>query len=80
MVTIRVRLFATLRSYRPELKLGEAFAVNLPAGATVEHLVEALGIPPDEVKLIFANGLARDLGYAVAEGDELGLFPPVGGG
>ena len=80
MATIRVKLFATLRSHRPELKLGEAFAVDVPASTTVEQLLALLGIPSDEVKLIFVGGLARDLYHPLADGDELGLFPPVGGG
>jgi molybdopterin converting factor small subunit len=80
MATARVKLFATLRGYRPGLKLGEAFAVELPTGATVQHLLEMLGVPASEVKLIFVNGLVRDMQHALADGDELGIFPPVGGG
>jgi len=80
MITVRVKLFATLRSYRPGLKLGEALAVDLPAGATVQQLLEGLGVPTGEVKLIFVDGLVREMRHVLADDDELGIFPPVGGG
>ena len=80
MATARVKLFATLRDYRPGLSLGEAFPVVVADGATVQQLLEALGVPASEVKLIFVNGLVRDTQHVLADGDELGIFPPVGGG
>ena len=42
MITAYVKLFATLRTHRPELGLGEAMAVELPQGATVEGLLTLL--------------------------------------
>lgn len=80
VITARVKLFATLRRHRPGLGLGEAFPVEVEAGATVGELLGAVGVPEDEVKLIFVNGLARGPEYMLADGDELGIFPPVGGG
>jgi molybdopterin synthase sulfur carrier subunit len=80
MVTVHAKLFATLRRYRPGLRIGEAVPVVLPDGATVGRLIEHLGLPEDEVKIVFVNGVARDLAHALVDGDELGLFPPVGGG
>jgi molybdopterin synthase sulfur carrier subunit len=80
MITVHVKLFATLRGYRPGLGLGEAFPVELPDGATVGQLVRLLGLPEEEVKMIFVNGIVRDREHVLADGDELGIFPPVGGG
>ena len=80
MITVHVKLFATLRQYRPGLGLGEALPVELPKGATVGDLVQQLGLPAEEVKIVFVNALFRDMGHALADGDELGIFPPVGGG
>jgi molybdopterin converting factor small subunit len=80
MINVRVRVFATLRRFFPGLAMGEPVPVSLQAGATVRDLAAHLGVPAEEVKLIFANGLSRDLDYVLAEGDDLGLFPPVGGG
>jgi molybdopterin converting factor small subunit len=80
MMTVHVKLFATLRRYRPGLGIGEAFPVKLPAGATVGDLLRELGLPEKEVKVVFVNALFRERDYALADGDEVGIFPPVGGG
>ena len=80
MITVHVKLFATLRRFRSGLGLGEAFPVELPDGATVGDLIEHLALPKEEVRLIFVNAHFRELDYTLADGDELGIFPPVGGG
>ncbi len=80
MITVHVKLFATLRRYSPGLKIGQALPVELPDGATVGHLLQQLGLPPAEVKMVFVNGIVRERDHPLAPGDELGIFPPVGGG
>ena len=80
MITVQAKLFATLRHYRPDAKIGEPFSVELPDNATVGELIGHLGLPETEVKVVFVNFLARDQTHVLAEGDEVGIFPPVGGG
>ncbi len=80
MITVHVKLFATLRQYRPGLGIGERFPLELPAGASIHDLMRQLKLPEDQVKLIFVNGLYQDLEHGLVDGDEVGIFPPVGGG
>ena len=80
MITVHTKLFASLRHYRPGLEIGEAFPVELPEGATVGDLIREMGLPDKEVKVVFVNALFRELGHKLADGDEVGIFPPVGGG
>jgi sulfur-carrier protein len=80
MITVYVKLFATLRDLRPGLGIGEAFAVEVPQGSTLGQLVQQLQLPEKEVKLVFVNGISRERDQVLAAGDELGIFPPVGGG
>jgi molybdopterin converting factor small subunit len=80
MITVQVKLFATLLSHRPGAKAGEPFQVVLPDGASVGQLVEYLGLPDSEVKIVFVNALTRERNHVLADGDEVGIFPPVGGG
>jgi molybdopterin synthase sulfur carrier subunit len=80
MITVYVKLFATLRQARPDVPLGQAFPLDLPEGATMADLIRELALPDEEVKLIFVNALFRDRDYVLSEGDEVGIFPPVGGG
>jgi len=80
MITVYVRLYATLRRLWPGLGLGEALPLELGEGATVGQLIRQLELPADEVKIVFVNNLIRDWDHVLESGDELGIFPPVGGG
>ena len=80
MITVRVRLYATLRRLRPDLELGEALPVELVEGATVGRLVQEMALPEDEVKIVFVNNLVRERDHVLEDGDQVGIFPPVGGG
>jgi molybdopterin converting factor small subunit len=80
MITVRVKLFATLRRHFPELDIGEPMTVELPEGATVGQLREHLDLPEEQVKVVFVNGTVRKADHGLDDGDEVGIFPPVGGG
>jgi molybdopterin converting factor small subunit len=80
MMTVYAKLFATLRRFRPDVKMGESIAVDLPEGATLADLIRQLELPEQEVKVVFVNGLFRTGEHRLAPGDEVGIFPPVGGG
>ena len=74
--TIHLKLFATLRPYTPD----NAQAYPVEKGVTVSELVRELAIPPELVKLIFINSRRESLESTLNPGDQVGLFPPVGGG
>lgn len=80
MITVQAKLFATLRRNFPHLGIGEPMPVELADGATVGDLVRQLRLPEDQVKIVFVNGVTRGEAHVLADGDELGMFPPVGGG
>jgi sulfur-carrier protein len=81
---ITLRLYATLRVYKPELAAGApdtGFVLLLAPGTTLLTVVEEhLHIPRQTVKLMFVNGIARDDSYVLQDGDEAGIFPPIAGG
>lgn len=81
MIKVEVRLYATLRKYRPELEVGEPLSLQLPEKIMVRQLLEEkLGIPAAVVKIVFVNGRQREVDHSLAEGDRVAVFPPVGGG
>ncbi len=77
---VKVRLYATLRQYMPGIALGESVEIVLPDGTTVGGLIGHLGIPPNEVKVSMVGGLFKEPDYVLEEGDDVALFPPIGGG
>lgn len=79
-IGVSVKLFATLRQQYPHLGIGEPMPVQLPPGTTVGQLIEHLRLPAEEVKVVFVNGIVRRKEHVLKEGDDLGIFPQVGGG
>ena len=86
---IQVKLFATLvegvsgpiLAKHPEgVRAGAPLEVELPEGSKLTDLVAYMGLPREELKLTFVNGRAQELDYRLDPGDEVGIFPPVGGG
>ena len=77
---VHVKLFASLRYHHPGLEIGQSFPVELATGSTIDELVQHLGLPPEEVKLVYVNGRSQTEEYVLTEDDQVGIFPPVGGG
>jgi molybdopterin synthase sulfur carrier subunit len=77
---VRVKLFATLRRYAENEKAGVPFEVELAEAATLQELLIQLNIPVEEAKITFVNGVIQELDYVIKTGDEVGIFPPIGGG
>jgi molybdopterin synthase sulfur carrier subunit len=77
---IQVKLFATLVRCIPGVKSGVSFDVELHEGASISYLVKQLNLPENEVKITFVNGRSKSLEYILRHEDEVGIFPPVGGG
>lgn len=75
-----VKLFATLGRYVGNVASGVPFEIDLPDGATLADLVNRLKLPREEVKVFFVKGRARPIDWPLEPGDEVGIFPLVGGG
>ncbi|MEJ2655931.1 MAG: MoaD/ThiS family protein [Desulfobacterales bacterium] len=75
-VHITIKLFASLKKFMP------ASSENYPiaSGTTIKKLLETLGVPEDEVKLVFIDGVKHDLTFPLNGGERVGIFPGVGGG
>lgn len=72
---IEIRFFATLKPYTPD---GARLIVKQETSP--RQIIEELGAPLEEVKLIFINGVRSELDSVLRDKDRLGIFPPVGGG
>ncbi|RPI83964.1 MAG: MoaD/ThiS family protein [Chloroflexi bacterium] len=77
---VSVKLFATLSRFAPHKRASVPFEVELSEGDTLLKLVECLDIPPEEAKVAFVNGIIHNLDHSLLPGDEIGIFPPIGGG
>jgi sulfur-carrier protein len=77
---IQLKLYGDLRRLSPGGKAGASMEVELPEGTSLQDLVNHLQIPPEETKVAFVNNLVQDWDYRLKAGDQVGIFPPVGGG
>ena len=86
---IQAKLYATLirvvpdrisARYPQSVRAGAPLDIELPEGSTLADLVDHLGLPPEKVRVIFVNGRVRQRDHVLTAGDEVGIFPPVGGG
>jgi molybdopterin synthase sulfur carrier subunit len=89
VMKIYVKLYATLAASVPEsisarqtgkTRTGSRLELELPEGSTVADLMARLALPQDQVIVTFVNARARNPDYRLAPGDEVGIFPPIGGG
>ena len=76
---IEVRLYATLRRYALSAADG-VLSIVVPEGSKASDVIASVGVNADEVHIVMVNGVSSPPDQALAEGDRLGLFPPVGGG
>jgi sulfur-carrier protein len=79
-VKVEVAVFATLRRYVPDLRLGEAKVLEVESGCTMAQLRDRLGLPAAEVKVVMRNHRQADLDEVAVDGDRIVFFPAVAGG
>ncbi len=77
---VTVKLYATLHQYGRGKRPGAPFDLELPEAATLRDLIDLLKIPPEETRITFVNGLIQESDQRLKDGDEVGMFPPIGGG
>ena len=80
---IEVKLYGTLRRYRPQDTGGaphHPFFVSLIESTTIEQLVVFLSIPNGYVNAAALNNESVEITAVLKDGDKVGLFPPSAGG
>ena len=77
MAQVIVNLYATLRAYVGGTPSVE---VDVEPGETVGEMLERLGVPPDQIRILFVNHRAATFAQTLDDGDRVGVFPAIGGG
>jgi molybdopterin converting factor small subunit len=78
-MNVRIVCFGIMREYLPDPSRNET-SVEIPAGATVGDVIDALGAPRRLVHALLVNENRSDFDEKVAEGDEITLMPSFSGG
>lgn len=82
---IALKLFATLGKLFPAAaQHPNGLELELAPGTTVQELITGQRIPPDLCALVLVNGIyippSDRATWALAQGDTVAIWPPVGGG
>ena len=82
---IELKMFMKFKEYLPKNSENGRTLLGIKEGSTFKDLMQMLGMPNEEDKIIVINGIsfkpsemlnARKMG----EGDTVALFPPIAGG
>ncbi len=74
-MSIKVRLFATLRENR-----GKELTLSMQDNATPKDALQELKIAKSDVAILMVNGRDGEFDQHLKKGDVVSVFPPVGGG
>jgi sulfur carrier protein ThiS len=86
---ITLKLYAMLSEHLPpeadgNRRNGNALALDMAEGATVQGVIDRFKLPPKLVHLVLVNGVyvppAARVAHALAANDELAIWPPIAGG
>jgi sulfur carrier protein ThiS len=86
---VKLKLFASLAKrlspmfldqYPQGLRAGSPINMELPDNSSIADLLKHLGIDKEISLIIFVNGVSRNRDQKLFSGDQIGIFPPVGGG
>ena len=73
-----MKVFAGLESRTREQRT--TYDLSLADAPTVAAVTHALGLAPGAAGLVLVNGLHATVDQRLDVGDEVALFPPLGGG
>ena len=76
---VTVSLVTILKQYTSE-KIGADGACDVADGSTLDELSIYLGIPQTVVKIYLLNGLPKQAGHTLQDGDRVKISSFVGGG
>jgi sulfur carrier protein ThiS len=88
-VKITFKLFAMLSDHLPHevdgaRREGNAIALEVPEGTTVQQLIDRFNLPAKLVHLVLVDGTyvspADRPGRVLREGEALAIWPPIAGG
>ncbi len=77
MAQVTVNLYAVLRKYS---KGKPSLVVDIEPGQTIEDVLEQVGVPLEETRVLFLDNRAVGHGETLQGGEQIGVFSAIGGG
>jgi len=86
---VTLKLFAMLGDHLPsemegQRRAGNELTVDVPDGTSVQEVIDRFKLPSRLVHLVLVNGIYVSplacAGHVLNGGDEVAIWPPIGGG
>ncbi len=77
MPRVTVNLYAT---FRQAIGGKPSVEVDIEPDQSIEQVLQGLGVPIDETRIVFCNNRLAQLDHKLQGGETLGIFPAIGGG
>ncbi|WP_374565991.1 Mut7-C RNAse domain-containing protein [Ideonella sp.] len=74
-VTVTFRFYEELNDFVAPERRRREFSCRCAEGATVKHMIEALGVPHTEVELVLVNGESVGFDRLLIDGDRVAVYP-----
>jgi len=69
------RFYEELNDYLPVKIRKTEFTHSFEKPNPIREMIKSIGIPPEEVDLILANGISVDFSYMVKDKDRFSIYP-----
>jgi len=84
-IVIELKLFMFFKKFLPGNASEGKTAFEIEEGATFRDLLDRLGMPVDEDKIVVINGIShkqseKTNAIRLKHGDVVAIFPPIAGG
>jgi uncharacterized protein with PIN domain len=73
--SVGFRFYAELGDFLAPAQRGRCFDIECPPGATVKHMIEALGVPHTEVELVLVDGESVGFERRLVAGERVAVYP-----
>jgi sulfur-carrier protein len=77
MVRVKLSLYATLRAHiggKPSVEL------EIEPGQTVGEVLDRVGVPREQTRILLVNSRTAALADELSGGEQIAVFPAIGGG
>lgn len=75
-MVIELRLYGSLRKYRPTMSEASTVTADVPDGISLGEFLDEMEIDAVEIRSAAVNGADSDLARLLSDGDRVELFPP----
>jgi uncharacterized protein with PIN domain len=75
MHKVHFRFYEELNDFLPEPKKKKRFEHSYIDRASVKDMIEAIGVPHNEIDLILVNGKSVNFKYIINDGDDVSVYP-----